>query len=579
MGLSAMGSRMNADWVLGIWDGHDAGAALLKGDRILVAVNEERYSRRKLEAGFPTRSINACLSYAGISPGSIQHVAISTSDPAKTLTRLFPGLKEAYYLLRRRKKDPGVLLGFKKWFKYRATELHPNRVSGLLTRWNINRSLKRLGVENHILHIVDHHEGHAQAAARCSGFRQCLVITLDGVGDGLCGSIRTFIDGRLDLVKILTVSGSLGIFFEHVTSLMNMRELEDEGKVMALADYAHPVDDSANPLMELIHIHNLDLVCPLRRGRLYREMKKIFWRFPSEQFAYMAQRVVETKAVELIHNAVKHTGLRQVAAAGGLFSNVKLNMKAAQSADIDNFFVFPHMGDGGLAIGSALAIQFQSHPNGRFPLSDLYLGPAFSARHIQRCLEKRQLSYRPLDDKVRTAAELILKGEIILWFQGRMELGPRALGNRSILARADDRSIRDRLNLALKKRVWYQPFCPSLLEEDAAALLDTKDQFPADNRFMTSAFSVRPEKLPLLAGVVNIDGTCRPQFVAGENSLLRDLLLRIKEKLGYGVVLNTSFNIHGQPIVCSPEDALDTLLQSGFRYLILEDYLVENAPV
>jgi carbamoyltransferase len=576
MGLSAMGSRMNADWVLGIWDGHDAGAALLKDGHILFAVNEERYSRRKLEAGFPTRSIKACLSYADISPGSVRHVAVSTSDPAKTLTRLFPGLKEAYYLLRRRKKDPGVLLGFKKWFKYRANELNPTIISGVLTRWNINRSLKRLGFENHRLHIVDHHEGHAQAAARCSGFSQCLVITLDGVGDGLCGSIRTFKDGQLDLVKSLPASGSLGIFFEHVTSLMNMRELEDEGKVMALADYAHPVDDTANPLMGLIHVHDLDLVCPLRRGRLYREMKKIFWRFPSEQFAYMAQRVVETKAAELIRNAVKHTGLRQVAVAGGLFSNVKLNMMAAQSADIDNFFVFPHMGDGGLPVGSALAIQ--QHSNGRVPLNDLYLGPAFSARQIQRCLEKRQLSYRPLDDKVRTAAELILKGEIILWFQGRMELGPRALGNRSILARADDRSIRDRLNLALKKRVWYQPFCPSLLMEDAAALLDTKDQSPVDNRFMTSAFRVRPEKLPLLEGVVNIDGTCRPQFVDGENSLFRDLLLRIKEEFEYGVVLNTSFNIHGQPIVCSPEDALETLLQSGFRYLILEDYLVENVP-
>ena len=157
-----------------------------------------------------------------------------------------------------------------------------------------------------------------------------------------------------------------------------------------------------------------------------------------------------------------------------------------------------------------------------------------------------------------------------------MEYGPRALGNRSILARPGDRAVRDRLNLALKKRVWYQPFCPSMLAEDADALLDLPEGALEDTPFMTSSFRVRPEHLERMAGVTNIDGTCRPHFVGRENPRFRELLLCVKETLGRGVVLNTSFNIHGDPMVCSPVDALSTLERTGVRSLFLEDVLVEN---
>jgi carbamoyltransferase len=169
-----------------------------------------------------------------------------------------------------------------------------------------------------------------------------------------------------------------------------------------------------------------------------------------------------------------------------------------------------------------------------------------------------------------------MDGEIILWYQGRMEIGPRSLGNRSILARPDDARIKDRLNLLLKKRVWYQPFCPSILAEDGAALLHAEGQCLEDNRFMTMAFRVREEHLGTMTGVINVDGTCRPQFVGEENQLYRELLLHIKEELGYGVVLNTSFNIHGEPLVCSPREALEMQQKTGIRYLFMEDVLVEN---
>lgn len=184
--------------------------------------------------------------------------------------------------------------------------------------------------------------------------------------------------------------------------------------------------------------------------------------------------------------------------------------------------------------------------------------------------------FRRIESAPETAARLILAGEIILWFQGRMEIGPRSLGNRSILARPDDSAIKDRLNLLLKKRVWYQPFCPSILVEDAPALLHTDGQNLRNNPFMTMAFRVRADEMKMMAGVINIDGTCRPQFVGDEHPLYRDLLEQIKKILGYGVLLNTSFNIHGEPVVCTPHEAIDMLQRTGIRYLVIEDILVEN---
>ena len=573
-----MDQSLKPNPILGIWDGHDAGAALIQGHKIIFAVNEERLSRRKLEAGFPFRSIAAGLKYAGMHPSDVTDIAASTSDPAKTLTRLVPRLKEEYYLLRRRKKDPKRFDGLKKRFKYRFTELGPNYISTGLSRRHLDQKLKHMGFKNYQLHLIDHHDSHAQAAARCSGFEQCLIVTLDGVGDGLAGSVWAYENSKLALIAKIPSKVSMGIFFEHVTNLMNMRELEDEGKVMALANYAYPVEDADNPLMHLIGCENLGFVSNHRSTAMFKEMKKILWRYPSEQFAFMAQRVLEKRVLELINNAMARTGLKKLALAGGVFSNIKLNMNIEQLGQVENCYVFPHPGDGGLAIGSALHVNFKRFGIPHIQLNDLYLGPEYNRKELLALLRQRQLRFKPIDDAARTAADLIVKGEIILWYRGRSEIGPRALGNRSILARPDDRRIRDRLNLALKKRVWYQPFCPSMLLEDAPVMLDTEKRDIRNNRFMTTAFRVRPQYLEALQGVINIDGTCRPHFVADEHPVYRDLLRHIKAAIGVGAVLNTSFNIHGEPMVCSPHDALDTFRRTGVRYLFLEDFLVENRP-
>ncbi|HOG16184.1 MAG TPA: carbamoyltransferase C-terminal domain-containing protein [Syntrophales bacterium] len=704
---------MAAETVLGIWDGHDAGAALLRGGEVLFAVNEERLSRRKLEVGFPRLSIAACLKFAGLDPSQIRTVAASTTDPAKTLTRLFPSLKEEYYLIRRRRKPPRRLDPLRKAFKYRFTELGPNILSRALSRSRILSLLEKDGFRDFQLDLVDHHSAHAASAAYCSGFPEALVLTLDGVGDGLSGSAWRLRDGSLELLKAYPANTSLGIFFEHVTNLMNMRELEDEGKVMALANYAYPVPDEENPLMGIVTAEADALVSPYTSTAMFRELKRILWRYPSEQFAYMAQRALEHCALGLVRSLAERTGARRIAAAGGVFSNIKMNMAIAALPGIERIYVFPHMGDGGLALGAAMESNRRRNAVSSYTLGDLYLGPSFSREEIQAALEKNgaatptpspvvlanagtqrpdyaqgaadkdprhwipasagmteektgitekgldsrlrgndtlrqaqggrggndkeksendkvdepsvasvssfatptpspvvfanagtqcpdyapaEANPRTLDSRLRgndrkegsplrvsrpddlpaTAARAILDGQIVLWFTGRLEIGPRALGGRSILARPDRRDVKDRLNVLLKKRVWYQPFCPSMLIEDAPELLHTEGQDICDNRFMTMAFRVRHDRLPLMEGVVNIDGTCRPHFVAAENPPYRKLLERIKAETGFGVVLNTSFNIHGEPMVCSPAEALFMLRGTGIRYLFLEDLLVEN---
>jgi len=560
-------------YILGIWDGHDSGAAIIEDGRILVALNEERLTRRKLEIRFPYHAIRECLQYLHLHPSDIRHIAVSTFDVSKTLARIFPATKEAYYLIRRRKKSPGLISDLKKRAKYRLTEFGPNGITRRLSEFSLRQSLDGLGFSQYRVFLVDHHSCHAASAAFCSGFDECLVITIDGIGDALSGTLSTLAKGTLSRVSSISGRHSLGIFFEHVTNLLNMRELEDEGKVMALANYAYPIPDELNPLLEFIHIEGLDVKCAFSTLKMYEELKKILWRYPSEQFAYMAQRTLEVKIVELVSNALAATGQKQVALAGGVFSNIKVNMLIRRLPGVEACFVFPHMGDGGLALGAALSLNYELNGISSYALNDVFWGLDYTEEQLEAALAGSGFQYgysRAIEDD---AAELIAQGSIVFWFQGRMEYGPRALGNRSILALPNSRRIRDVLNLRLKMRVWYQPFCPTMLEDDARYYLEDYD---TPNRFMTMGYMVKDDKRDEVEGVVSVDGSCRPQIVDGSTSRYGKMLVKIKELTGRGVVLNTSFNIHGEPLVCSPRDALDTLKKTHNEYLVMGNYLIRG---
>ena len=556
--------------ILGIWDGHDAGACLVdpEAGRILCAVNEERLTRRKLEVGFPTRAIETCLELSS----DISEVAATTTDPAKTLTRLFPSMKEKYYLLRRRKVRPKALDPLKRALKYNLTMSRPNAVSRALSAHALGNELSRVGLGAAELRWVPHHLAHAASAAYTSGYSEALVVTLDGVGDGVSGSLSVLRDSKLSPLSYIPARHSLGIFYEHVTQLMNMRELEDEGKVMALAAYGHPTDPGKNPLMDLFDVDGSTLRCRLGPLRLKRFLARELAMVPTEQFAWMAQRVLETKVTELVAGALRETGMTRVVYAGGVASNIQANLKLKELPEVDELFVFPHMGDGGLALGAALARAVRQGAEASFSLGDLRLGPEVQAESVERSLDASGLSRSKPECVVTEAASRLARGEIVLWFQGRMEYGPRALGGRSILARPDRPELRDRLNSTLKRRVWYQPFCPSMLDEEAERLLENGD---TPNRFMTMAYRVRPEARDVLSGVTGSDGTCRPQMVDKSYGKYYELLKSLRESVGVGAVLNTSLNLHGEPMVASPEDALSTFTRCGADALVIGDFLVE----
>jgi carbamoyltransferase len=558
--------------ILGIWDGHDSGAALLQDGELRWAINEERLTRRKLEIAFPSRAIDACLKLARLPPRDVHVVAASTSDPAKALGRLWPASKERYYAVRRRQAPPGALAWATRSLKYRLTEWKPGPVSRWVSRRAIGSQLADLGLDRATLRLVDHHEAHAAAAAWAAGFGPCAVVTIDGVGDGLSATISAFRNDRLERVAASPARASLGIFFEHVTSLLNMRELEDEGKVMALADYAAPIDPADNPLAALIHVRDGVIETAAPGHALRREIARIHWRYANEAFAFLAQQVVEQIVVALARDAVRLTGLRRLALGGGVVSNVKAGRRVRLMKEIDDVFVFPHMGDGGLAAGAAIAVATDAGVPVRW--SDrLDLGPAYDEATIEHSLSTAGLRGERVADLPGRVAELLAGGQVVMWFQGGMEYGPRALGNRSVLARPDRPDLRDRLNLVLKRRVWYQPFCPSMLESDAFRVLD--DWSGGRNRAMTMAYRVAERYRCRMAGVMSVDGTCRPQIVADGEPGRFPALLRAAQKLWQvGAVLNTSFNIHGEPLVCTPDEAVDVFKRAGADALAIGPFLV-----
>jgi carbamoyltransferase len=559
--------------VLGIWDGHDAGAALLQDGELTFAINEERLTRRKLEVRFPSGAIAACLTAATLDPRQVDIVAVSTSDPAKALGRLWPGSKERYYGVRRRKVPPGGLAGLTRAVKYRMTEWRPGPISRRVSRVTLRRQLANHELAGAELRLVDHHEAHAAAAAHASHFSSCAALTIDGLGDGVSSTISAYHNGELHRITTSPAKYSLGVLFEHVTSLLNMRELEDEGKVMALADYAAPVADEDNPLLEVIRVTN-GVIATKRPGHALRALlSAIHWRFANEQFAYMAQRAVEETCVALARDAVRLTGFKCLALAGGVVSNVKATRKIRLLPEVEDVYVFPHMGDGGLALGAALVAVSLAGARTRLDLSRLDLGPQYSQSTIRDALTRAGFEAAVEPQLPSRVAALLEGGQIVMWFQGRMEYGPRALGQRSVLARPDRPALRDRLNLALKRRVWYQPFCPSMLDSEAPRVL--ADWAGCRNRFMTMAFEVSPEYRQCLAGVTSIDGTCRPHFVPDDDpGEFAALLREARRRWGAGVVLNTSFNLHGEPLVCSPQEAVDVFLRSGADALAIGPFIV-----
>ncbi len=563
-------------YVLGVWDGHDAGAALIDGDKIVYAANEERFTRRKLEMKFPFNSIMGALAYANIKPTDIEHVAFSTTELTKTTERVFPYMREYYYLFRRRKIPQPRFENFRHNLKYTLTPIGILPLCNTISASYIARNLRHMGFRNFKLHRVEHHVAHAATAAFTAPFKKGLIITLDGLGDGLSGSISVLENGELDRRLKIKAKDSLGIFFEQVTNIIGMRELEDEGKVMAMADYSYPFDYESNKFKDFFRVEGTVLRAIHSPVKQFAMLRRAAWQMPREQFAYMAQQVLENTMVKLISNATDRYNIGDVAFAGGIFANVKANMRVRRLETVKHWYVFPHMGDGGIAMGAALWAAHELTGNSSFQF-DAYLGHDYNEDETESVVKAdRQFTYAREDrsEQAKHAAELINEGNYVLWFQGRMEYGPRALGNRSILAPSSSEAVKDRLNMYVKKREWFQPFAPSLLESDAGVLLEYDDK--GADKYMTMTYIVRPEMYDVTRSVVNVDHSARPQMVEGENKLYMELLKSVKRHTGHGIVLNTSFNLHGYPIVMSPADALKVMKETGTKHMFINGITVTN---
>lgn len=563
--------------IVGVWDGHDAGAALIMDGRVVLALNEERLTGRKLEIGWPTLSLASVREAAG-ARWDQAHFAFTTSDPAKTLTRIWPASREKYYRLRRRLDEPSWSDGLTRRAKYRITQWSGG---DLLAAFARRYAARALGISSNRVRIVDHHAAHAAAAACWPDWSEdALIVTLDGIGDGASGSVwrRDVADGKLTQLLRLPGSASFGLFFEHITEVLQMRPLEDEGKVMALASFAAAPRDSDDPFADWFHLHPADSVhslpritCRIHPAAMRSEVERVAWRLPREQVCRAAQGLLERLVPAFFSALSAATGIRTFAYSGGVASNIKVNRLVRLAPGVDRLEVCPAMGDGGLALGAAAYVWRDLSGLPPEPFTDFRLGPDHGALDagVADALRPGESLVRP-PDIAEHVAGLVAAGEVVMWAQGRMELGARALGARSIVARADSEAARDALNLRLKRRVWYQPFCPSLLEIEASRLL-ADYAGPSDaNRHMTMGFSTTPEGRRALAGAIGPDGSCRPQLVAAHaDDPWARLLEAVRARTGTGAVINTSLNVHGKPMPDTPRGILEAWRESGIRHLAI----------
>jgi carbamoyltransferase len=439
-----------------------------------------------------------------------------------------------------------------------------------------------------------HHRTHAAAAFYLSPFEEALVLTLDGSGDGECTALWRGLRASLDPIHEIDIPNSLGWFYAAVTEYLGFEAYDGEYKVMGLAAYGRENPEVRRRLAEVVRegpsgfdyevdphfIHHgphtfserftdslVDLLgLPPRQGP--RPIEPIH-----EDIAFEAQRLLEETVLRLLAHFRRETGLGRLCIGGGVGLNVKMNSRIQRSGLFDEVFAFPIPNDSGLAIGAAVGLWVDRCRRRPSPLKHLYLGPSWSDDDIEQQVKSCGLTYRKCEDISFETARILADGKVVGWFQGRLEGGPRALGGRSILADPRRIEARDRVNTAVKFREYWRPFCPSLTEEAAARYLVEPSAAP----FMIQAFEATEEARRRTPAVVHVDGTMRPQTVDPEsNPRYYRLLKAFEARTGVPVLLNTSFNVKGEAIVCSPRDALRTFWSTGLDALAIGSFLIEK---
>jgi carbamoyltransferase len=593
----------------------DATASLVEDGKILFAAAEERFSRRKQHAGFPRQAIETLLRETGTRPEEIDAVAYPFLEWQQEVALIeeclrkeedfqrdfarpspAPGLRQARSRIIKRSReihgldDPnhrmrkGALkelfyrhAGASPWASRRAARRASRQWAEQATRdhrhWHgeLERGLADLGLADK-LERHEHHLSHAANSYLASGFERALIVTFDGYGTGLAGSISLGEGGEIRRLQNLRFPYSLGTFYETVTSSLGYNPDRHAGKIVGLAAYGDPA------LLGPVVLERFDLSTP-GTLRIFQNLNVYFSRhlaaeFPIVDVAAAYQHALEEVARRVVGHWVTETGCDAVVLSGGVTANVKMNQRIHEIDGVERTFVYPNMGDGGCGTGIAL---LRTWPGGiGEPLHDAYLGPEYSGAEIERALTDAGLDFQRPPNLAGEVARRVHSGEVIARFSGRMEYGPRALGNRSILYHAREPEVNQWLNKRLG-RTEFMPFAPVTLWESRGRCYRGLSGADHAAQFMTITFDCTDWMKKSCPAAVHVDGTARPQLIRREvNPEYYDILHEYEQLSGINSLINTSFNMHEEPIVCTPEDAVRAFLLGKLDGLAIGPFFVRS---
>jgi carbamoyltransferase len=551
---------------------HESAVGIVIDGKMVAAAAEERFSRIKNDGGFPHQALEFVMRQAGVSAADVDHVAYAALPFFKERLRDVVGYGQNLAYEAVSHGDLVNKLGHA--FNYtRGLLIHKDWPTLGGTQRRIRQELARHDLA-HKMVFVDHHRAHVASAYYTSGFERCLAVSLDGYGSGQAGSFYLAEKGRLRPLAVIPYPHSLGTFYRRVTQALGFKPNRHEGKIVGLAAFGDPgkLYDQIRARFDLEHPDYYRFKSA--QDPFYE--KKLVDKYQPADIAAAYQRVLEDVATHYIARWVKRTGVNAVACAGGVFANVKMNQRVMEIPEVEHLFVFPAMGDGGVGAGAALALQADLCGLAPSTLEHVYLGPEYSDKQMEEALTRSGLPFRRSPQPEKEVAAYLADNKVVARFNGAMEFGPRALGNRSILYPAVDPLVNKWLNARLA-RTEFMPFAPITLEASAEELYDSIERVRHTAEFMTVTVNCSERMRKESPAAVHVDGTARPQLVREKtNPSLHGILTEYHLRTGIPTLINTSYNMHEEPIVCSPEDAIRAFNDSKLEVLSMGSFLVES---